>query len=75
LGGLWAAYEIRDKRASIGGVADVQHLKRPAPAADLPKSEIPNSIVPKGTLPEVKPIRYTVRFPAPNKHIAEVAAK
>ncbi len=74
LGGLWAAHLIRDKRASIGGVADAQPFKAPAPAADLSEPEISKSIVRRGAIPELEPIRYTVRFSAPNTHIAEVEA-
>jgi predicted metalloprotease with PDZ domain len=73
LGALWAAHESRDKRASTGGGAQPRQL--PAPAADLPTPAIPKSTVPERAVPEVEPIRYTVRFPAPNKHLAEVEAR
>jgi predicted metalloprotease with PDZ domain len=81
LGGLRAVFETRNEQAPSVAVNKAQHFDAPTQAAVLPKPpavvdspqpSIRKAIIQDAPAPEIEPIRYTVRFAMPSKHIAEV---
>ncbi|HXY35739.1 MAG TPA: GYF domain-containing protein [Planctomycetaceae bacterium] len=86
LGGLWGASRVYDGRAPaasaisdrqlpIASLNEAQERDAPATAVDSAKPPDLESTIKDKAVAELEPIRFTVRFPSPSKHLAEVEAR